>query len=79
MSKRKVTFDDLASNKSDEPTWKRAKGGVATEDDESKGERLKTFKPNHTLDSDEDEDDDNAEEQYGIKEDDVVEGIVHQI
>lgn len=77
MSKRKVSFDELGIDKSEEPIWKKTKAGVAAVDEENKGERLRTFKQNHTLDSDEEEDDDETtEEQYGVNEDDVVEGTV---
>lgn len=72
MSKRKVAFSDIAGGKSDEPVWKLRKGEEA--DEEGRGDRLKTFKPNHTLDSDEEDEDGKPEEKYDLKEDDVVEG-----
>ena len=73
MSKRKVRFEgsaesgDAGSSK-DEERLKKTK----VDEEAKEGKWNRTFKSNHTLDSD--EEDDKDEKEYNLEETDIVDG-----
>ena len=70
MSKRKVKFEDTVASESAGDNQRKKAKPAENEELPKEGKWNRTFKSNHTLDSDEEADDEN----YEIEETNIVEG-----